>query len=137
MQTGKKAPDFKFTAYDGKEVTLDTFKGKYLIVDFWGTWCGWCIKGMPDMKKAYAKYKKHIEIVGVACKDTDKKWRAGVKQLQLPWVNVLEGDSKISGKYGVSSFPTKVLIDPEGKIVGVYGGETPELYKKLDQLFGK
>lgn len=135
--SGNKAPDFKFTTLDGKQITLASFKGKYLLVDFWGTWCGWCIKGIPAMKAAYAKHRAKVEFLGVCCGDTDQKWRASVAHHELPWVNVLEGDSQLSARYAVGGFPTKVLIDPDGKIVEVFMGESPELYKKLDQLFVK
>ena len=137
VQAGKTAPDFKLTTIDGKEVTLATFSGKYLLVDFWGTWCGWCVKGIPDMKKAYKKYQNKVEFLGVCCGDTDKKWRDGVAHHQLPWVNVIEGESNIAARFGVTGFPTKVLVGPDGKIVEVFVGESPALYKRLDQLFGK
>ena len=137
MQPGKVAPDFKMTTLKGDEVTLATFQGKYLLVDFWGTWCGWCIKGIPSMKKAYEKYRKHVEFLGVCCGDTDKKWREGVAHHNLPWVNVLEGESGLSARYAVGGYPTKVLLDPEGKIVETFVGESPALYQKLDELFGK
>ena len=137
MQPGKLAPDFKLTTIDGKEVTLASFHGKYLLVDFWGTWCGWCIKGIPSMKKYYNKYQKDVEFLGVCCGDTDKKWRAGVAEHKLPWVNVLEGESNLSARYAVGGYPTKVLLDKEGKVVASFVGESPALYKKLDELFGK
>ena len=137
MQPGKVAPDFKLTTVDGKEVTLASFHGKYLLVDFWGTWCGWCIKGIPDMKRYYNKYHGRVEFLGVCCGDTDKKWRAGVAEHKLPWVNVLEGESGLSSRYAVGGYPTKVLLDKEGKVVATFVGESPALYKKLDELFGK
>lgn len=134
---GNQAPDFKLKTIEGNEVTLASFKGKHLLVDFWGTWCGWCVKGIPDMKKYYAKYNKQIEFLGVDCRDTEEKWRAGVAQHQLPWVNVQEGESQLSAHYAVPGYPTKVLVDPEGKILKVFVGESPELYQMLDELFGK
>ena len=137
IQPGKQAPDFQFTTLDGKKISLSTFQGKYLLIDFWGTWCGWCVKGMPSMKDAYAKYRNHLEILGISCGDTEKKWRDGVAKYQLPWVNVLEGESNASTCYAVGGFPTKILVDPQGKIVEVFVGETPELYKRLKQIFGK
>lgn len=135
IKTGKQAPDLNLNTIDGKAVTLASFRGKYLLIDFWGTWCGWCIKGMPEMKKYYAKYNKKVEFLGIACNDTEKKWRETVANHQLPWVNAMEGNSDASVKYAVGGFPTKFLIDPEGKIVEVFVGETPDLYKKMDELF--
>ena len=137
VQSGKPIPDFKLKTIEGKEVTLTSFSGKYLLVDFWGTWCGWCIKGIPDMKKVYKKYRHKIEFLGICCGDTEKKWRDGVAHHQLPWVNVLEGNSSIAARFGVTGFPTKVLVGPDGKLIKVFVGESPELYKYLDQLFSK
>ena len=137
IQPGKMAPDFKLTTIKGKEISLSSFHGKYLLVDFWGTWCGWCIKGIPDMKKYYKKYHEHIEFLGVSCGDTDSKWRNGVKRYELPWVNVREGESNLAARFAVDGYPTKVLLDSEGKIVEKFVGEGPELYERLEQLFGE
>lgn len=137
IKPGKPAPDFKLKNMNGEEMTLASFKGKYTLLDFWGTWCGWCIKGMPDMKKYYAKYKNKMEIVGICCRDTEKKWREGVEELQLPWTNLYNGKAdEITTNYAVSGYPTKILIDPDGNIVEIFVGELEELYKKLDELFG-
>lgn len=88
------------------------------------------------MKKYYDKYKSKMEIVGINCGDTEEKWRKGVKELELPWTNLYNGSEKeIIINYAVSGYPTKILIDSEGKIVDVFVGETKALYKKLDELF--
>lgn len=138
MQKGMPAPDFKLKNLEGKVMSPADFKGKYLLLDFWGTWCGWCIKGIPDMKKYYAKYSSKIEFVGVDCGDTEAKWRQGVKEHGLPWTNLYaDKASTITNDYAISGFPTKILIDPEGKLVEIFVGESPELYNRLDSLFGK
>lgn len=136
IKPGNPAPDFSLKNLKGEEMTLASFKGKYTLLDFWGTWCGWCIKGMPDMKKYYSKYKDKLEIVGICCRDTEEKWRNGVKDLELSWTNLYNGNSdKIVIDYAVSGYPTKILIDPQGKIVEIFVGESEDLYKKLDELF--
>lgn len=77
-----------------------------------------------------------MEIVGICCNDTDEKWRDGVAKHQLPWTNLYNGfDKDIVTRYAVSGFPTKVLIDPEGKLVQIFIGESEEMYQKLDNLF--
>ena len=77
-----------------------------------------------------------MEIVGVCCGDTEEKWRAGVAEHELPWTNLFNGDgTEITNVYAISGYPTKVLIDPDGKIVDVFVGESPALYEKLDELF--
>lgn len=88
------------------------------------------------MKAAYAKHKDHIEFVGICCRDTEEKWRAGVKKHDLPWVNLYNGfNDELTNKYAVPGYPTKILIDPDGKIIQVFVGESEDLYLKLDELF--
>ena len=136
MKPGYEVPDFRLKNLDGEYMTLDSFKGKYALIDFWGTWCGWCIKGIPDMKAAYGKYKDRLEIVGIDCRDSEEKWREGVEKYELPWTNLYNGDSdEITVAYGVQGYPCKILIDPESKVVEAFLGEDPALYKKLDELF--
>lgn len=136
---GKVAPDFTLMDINGKPFTLSSLRGKYVILDFWGSWCGWCIKGMPDMKKYYAKYPGKFEIVGVDCNDTDAKWKEAVKKHELPWLHVKneKGEKDISTKYAVKGYPTKIVVDPKGNIDKIIVGEDPAFYTYLDSLFGK
>ena len=130
-----EAPDFTLPDLDGKQVSLSSFRGKWVILDFWGSWCGWCIKGFPGLKKAYEQYKGKLEIVGVDCNDPEANWRAAVKKFQLPWVNLYNGGEQAAAlleKYGVQGFPTKILINPEGKIARIFVGEDPAFYEALD-----
>lgn len=138
LNPGMPAPNFSLPNLKGETVTLDQFRGKYVVLDFWGTWCGWCIKGLPEMKEYYNKYKSQMEIIGIDCRDKEDKWRQGVEEYQIPWVNVYNGfDDKILNEYAISGFPTKAVIDPQGNIVQIVVGESPEFYKLLDQLMGK
>lgn len=136
LVTGKKAPEFRLRDLKGQERTLSDFQGKYVLLDFWGTWCGWCIKGIPQMKEYYQKYKDRMEVVGICCNDTESAWRSGVIKHTLPWTNLYNGyDKDVTTDYAVSGFPTKVLIDPNGNLVQIFVGESQELYQKLDKLF--
>lgn len=136
LKPGTQAPDFRLKNLEGKYMSLESFKGKYILLDFWGTWCGWCIKGFPDMKKYYDKYKDRIEFVGIDCRDTEEKWREGVAKHDLPWTNLYNGDGQdIVLDFGIQGYPSKIIIDPDGKVVDTFLGEGPELYKKLDELF--
>ena len=135
---GNVAPDFTLKSIDGKNISLSSLKGKVVVLDFWGSWCGWCIKGMPKMKEYYAKYKGKLEILGIDCNDTEQKWRDAVKKHELPWLHVRnEGNPDVTVLYGISGFPTKIVIDAEGKISKVVVGESEDFYTYLDQLFGK
>ena len=132
------APNFTLKNLEGKDVSLSDFRGKWVIIDFWGSWCGWCIKGFPKLKETYEAYKGELEVIGVDCNEPEEKWRKGVEKYKLPWVNVYNPEgSTILNEYGVTGFPTKAIITPEGKIADIVVGEDPEFYTKLAKLMGK
>ena len=136
---GSMAPDFTLNDINGKPLTLSSLRGKWVILDFWGAWCKWCIKGVPDMKEYYAKYSDKLEILGVDCNDTVEKWKAAVAQHELPWLHVYNDFEKDDinnplALYSVRGFPTKVVIDPEGKVAKIIVGEDPAFYKYLDSV---
>ena len=134
---GEAAPDFTLKDTAGKEFTLSSLRGKWVVIDFWGSWCRWCIKGFPEMKKYYAAHKSKLEIVGVDCGDTEATWQNAVKYYSLPWINVYEPGTDaaaLPARYGVQGFPTKVIVDPKGVIHAVFVGETPDFYTELDGL---
>lgn len=135
---GTMAPDFTLPDINGKQFKLSSLRGKYVILDFWGSWCSWCIKGMPEMKKYYDKYKGKFEILGVDCNDTEARWKAAVEKHQIPWKHVRQSKEtqNVSDDYGVQGFPTKILIDPKGKIIKIIVGEDPAFYEYLDSIFG-
>ena len=135
---GSMAPDFTKKDRHDKELSLSSLRGKYVVLDFWGSWCVWCIKGVPDMKKYYEKYKGKFEILGVACRDKKENWLKALDKYELPWLNVLsEGQPEVSALYAVSGFPTKIVIAPDGKILKIIKGESNEFYQYLEELFGK
>ena len=135
--SGSPAPDFTLMDINGKPLALSSLRGKWVIIDFWGAWCKWCIKGIPDMKEYYTKYGDKLEILGVDCNDTVEKWKAAVAQYELPWLHVYydkeNGDNPLA-LYGVRGFPTKVIIDPEGKVAKIIVGEDPAFYDYLDEV---
>jgi thiol-disulfide isomerase/thioredoxin len=153
---GTKAAVFTSTGLDGQPVSLADYKGKYVLVDFWASWCVPCRKGNPHLKELYARYKdRGFEVIGVS--DDDSKpdaWKKAVEQDGLPWKHVLRGlkvirngdtfvgldrSKDISDGYNISSLPTQVLIDANGMIIGRYGGDQGEdheaLDKKLEEIF--
>lgn len=134
--TGSPAKDFTLKNLDGNDLSLSSLRGKYVVLDFWGSWCGWCIKGIPDMKKYYEKYAGKFEILGIDCNDTDEAWRKAVKQYELPWLHVYNPrTSTVLTDYAIQGFPTKIVIDPQGNVAKIIVGEDPEFYTYLDSLF--
>ena len=133
------APDFTLMDINGKPLALSSLRGMWVIIDFWGSWCGWCIKGMPKMKEYYAKYQGKLEILGVDCNDTVEKWKAAVAKHELPWLHVYwdmddENCVNVLDLYNVKGFPTKLVVDPQGKVAKVIIGEDPAFYDYLDEV---
>lgn len=138
MTEGYQVPDFSLIDIDGKEVTLADFSGKYALLDFWGTWCRYCVMGIPEMKEYYQKYSDKIEFVGIDCRETQEAWKAGVEKYGLEWTNLYNGyDQSLIVEYGIQGYPSKIIISPDGKVVEAFLGEDPALYEKLDEMFGE
>jgi peroxiredoxin len=150
---GSMAKDFTAAGIDGRTFSLSSLKGKYVLIDFWASWCVPCRKSMPHVKELYAKYKdKGLEVIGVSDDDRDSAaWKKAIaKDGTGIWHNVLRGldmektrqgeknDKDISEKFGIHSLPTKVLIDRDGKIIGRYDKgteqEAAEMDKKLAEV---
>ena len=134
------APNFELPDLQGNPLKLSSLRGKYVIIDFWGSWCVWCIRGFPAMKDVYAKYKDDLEILGVDCQDSERKWRTAVEQYDLPWLQVRCPDDMmddLAQMYGIEGFPTKAVVSPEGKLLKVVVGEDPAFYTYLDELLGE
>jgi thiol-disulfide isomerase/thioredoxin len=134
---GLQVADFTLEDINGQPLSLSSLRGKYVVLDFWGSWCGWCIKGFPEMKKYYEKYKDKMEILGVDCNDTPEKWKKAVADHQLPWLHVYnkKGEGDITQQFGITGYPTKIIIDPQGRIARSIIGESSAFYTYLDELF--
>lgn len=136
-----EAPNFTLQDLEGAEVSLSDFRGHWVVIDFWGSWCGWCIRGLPEMKTAYNNLKdKGVVFLGVDCCDTEQAWRAAVQKYEIPWINVFnpyQGGGEIAASYGIQGYPTKAIIDPEGKVYDIITGEDPQFYIKLYSALGE
>lgn len=130
-----------FTLPTDKNTTRDfkQFRGKYVLIDFWASWCGPCKQSFPHMKDIYQKFKSDkFEIYSISIDKKKAEWLRELKTQQLPWLQAID-DKDIAHKYfGVTAVPTTFLIDPDGKIVMKEIGFTPDglIEKKLVDLFG-
>jgi len=134
---GKIAPDFSLQSLSGSEFSLSSINDKYIVLDFWGSWCGWCIKGFPKMRDYYQKYKSELEIIGIACNDTEEKWKLSVKENNLGWIHVINDsdiDKDVSVMYGIQGYPTKIILDKDKTIIAKFVGESDDFYNKIDEL---
>jgi thiol-disulfide isomerase/thioredoxin len=120
---GQSAPEFALPDPNGKEVKLSSFRGKYVLVDFWASWCRPCREENPNVVKAYQKYKdKNFTILGVSLDQPGKKdaWLKAVMQDGLVWTQVSDlayWNSPVVPLYRIESIPYNILVDPDGKII--------------------
>ncbi len=134
---GSQAPDFSMADASGKLIALSSLKGKYVLVDFWASWCAPCRGENPNVVANYNKFKnKNFTVLGVSLDEDKTKWQDAIKKDNLTWTHVsdLKGWNSISvSLYGFDGIPYNVLIDPTGKIIATeLRGEA--LGKKLGEV---
>jgi thiol-disulfide isomerase/thioredoxin len=118
-QPGNQYLDFEVT-YNGKTTKLSDYvgKGEYVLVDFWASWCGPCIKQTAVIKELYNEYKdKGLKVLGVAVWDEPENTLKGIKSHDLPWEQIINAQTIPTELYGISGIPCIMLFDPNGKIL--------------------
>lgn len=145
---GFKAPVFECKDIKGKPFSLEKERGKYVLIDFWGTWCNPCIAALPTLREIYEKYGKKIKIVSIAT-DLDSghsvshaipTLKSVIKKHKMEWTNIHGGltlEGPIIKKYMIESYPTSVLIDPDGVIVSMDSGTQglKDVEKVIEKIF--
>lgn len=142
---GAAAPDFKKKDKEGNTVQLSDYKGKYLLLDFWGSWCGPCRASHPHLKELQAHYGPlGLEVINIAQENganAREIWLKAVEEDQMTWTQILNNEEReaydVVKLYGITAFPTKVLIDRDGKIIVKAVGESAPIDEKLKEVFGK
>ncbi|GHV08233.1 hypothetical protein FACS1894160_2190 [Bacteroidia bacterium] len=133
---GSVAPDFTQNDPSGKPIKLSSFRGKYVLIDFWASWCGPCRRENPNVVQTYQKYKnKNFEILGVSLDNDKNAWLSAIEKDNLTWLHVsdLRGwKSAAAQLYSVESIPQNFLLDPKGVII-----EKNLRGKQLDEALAK
>ena len=143
MAIGSTVPNFTLKTPKGEEIDLSTVEGKYILIDFWASWCVPCRASFPGLMKLYKEYHKDgFEILGVGTCDTQDKWLKAVKEDNTPWLHVFDINPEgrdygpVAKQYGVPFLPTTFLVDANKKII-LRNASKEELAAKLKELFGK
>lgn len=133
----QQAPDLTMEDINGKPMKISDFKGRYVLVDFWASWCKPCRMENPNVVKAFQKYKdRNFTVLGVSLDKDKDAWVEAIKNDELSWPHMSDlkfWESAAVPAYQFDGIPFNVLIDPQGKIIA-YGLRGDELQQKLDQL---
>lgn len=139
---GSIAPDFTLLKRDSSKFTLSSLRGKYVMIDFWASWCHPCRQAIPHWKEVYNKYhNKDFEIVSVSDDSRWSDWKKAMDQEKMPWTQVCDEfpvknmPARVGSLYMTTYIPFYVLLDKEGKIL-VYTGDENKIDEKLKEIFG-
>lgn len=137
LKIGEKAPDFTLPKANGEMFSLSDYRGQYVLIDFWASWCAPCRKENPNVVKNYKQFKdQNFTVFGVSIDEDKAAWLKAVKDDQLTWEQVIDTDgwqSKAARLYNVSSIPSNFLVDPEGNIIAT-NLRGSELERELNRL---
>ncbi len=138
IKVGDFIKDFELPNQFGLAVNTQNFRGTYLLIDFWSSWCKPCREQFPKLEQIATKYEEEgYRVLGVSIDDDKEKWINAIETDRLSWVNVIDGDSlndEIEVEYGIFVIPSNLLVDPTGKIVAK-NISLEQLDKKLDEIY--
>jgi thiol-disulfide isomerase/thioredoxin len=132
------APDFALTTLDEQRLTLEDLKGKVVLLDFWATWCGPCVKATPGLKALHNKYKdRPFTILGISLDHAQADWRSYITDNKMDWPQYLDRNGGIARLFNVRPIPTYVLIDHEGIVRETQSGWSPSIDGWLNSVVNK
>ena len=138
VEVGRKAPEISGESTAGLPIRLSQYMGKVVLVDFWATWCKPCRELIPHEKDLHRQYDtRPFAILGISRDHQREDLKTFVDREKLPWPNLFDGGGSICNEWGVSAFPTFVLIDHKGIIIGRWEGGGPKTMSEIEHAVDK
>lgn len=134
---GKKMPEFEANTIENKSFKLSNIKGKYVLFDFWGSWCKPCLDESPQMKALQLKYQQELQIVGLIANDIKENAMKAIKQHQLNWTQLFSETNEFGSLFGIREYPSKILIDPAGMVIQIHKGSSDQVFKDIEAMLSK
>lgn len=136
MPSGAPMPSFELKDINGKSVSSSSFKGKVMVLDFWGTWCKWCVTAMPKLQELNSKYSsnKKVEVLGISCGEPENADpKAFLKEHNATYNSLVKGD-EVARSFGVQGFPTIIVVGKDGKIAHTKSGFSETMVEELSAI---
>ena len=133
VEAGAVAPNFTLPTDNGSTLSLSDYKGKYVLIDFWASWCGPCRASFPAIAKLHDQYAGKLTIIGVSLDRGEAPWRKALDEEKCTWAQAWDQKGIAAKTYAVSAIPLLVLVGPDGKIIGRYG--KADVTDELKRLF--
>jgi len=134
---GQKLPELFATSIDGNSIQLSKYQGKFLLLDFWGSWCAPCLGEFPALKVFSQKYSAKLSLIGLICKDTKDNARAIIKSKSLNWTQLYSETDEFGPLFGITGYPTKILIDPYGTVLKTFIGVNDTVLDEIATIISK
>lgn len=133
------APDFAFTSLQGERLSLEELRGKVVVLDFWGTWCRPCVDSVPSLRSMHKKYSKDpsFVLIGISSDSDEDVWKEFTERNKMVWPQYRDRDRRIHRAFGISAFPTYIVIDHEGIVQFKSVGASWELSADLHEAIKK
>lgn len=136
IEEGVEAPDFEFATIDGGTAKLSDYRGKVVVLNFWATWCGYCVREMPDLNEIAQNFDD-VQVIAVNRGDTPADAQAGVEEYGYDFVWGLDEDRAIEALYPANGIPYTVVIDKDGVVSTVFAGSAADMYPYFEEAVTK
>jgi thiol-disulfide isomerase/thioredoxin len=131
---GVLLPNFSAKTLSNEDFNLADYRGKYILLDFWGSWCPPCINEIPHLKKLQNDFEDKLVIVGMVCNESKERASKIIEKHNVNWVQLFDENNSFPKKYGIKAYPTKVLIDDKGFVVKTIDTTSDQLFIELEML---